>query len=55
VYHEAAKKNLESAYEAWTEAYGGVTWKDYLRQIVRLPATGQWAREVAELLSKVEG
>lgn len=51
-YHLTAKRNLDSAYEKWSEGYGGMTWKAYLGRVVESPQTGQWAREVAELLSK---
>jgi hypothetical protein len=45
-----AKKNLEAGYERWREAYGTITWKEYLQRIKLNNETGQWAREVAELL-----
>ena len=51
-YHLAAKRNLESGYKKWSEGYGGMEWKEYLRRIGQSPETGQWAREVAELLAK---
>ncbi len=52
VYHLSAKKNLESGYAQWNEAYGGVTWKEYLRRIGQSAETGLWVKEVAEWLSK---
>jgi hypothetical protein len=51
-YHLAAKHNVESQYQLWSEAYGGMTWKQYLRRVAQSAETGQWAKEVAELLSK---
>lgn len=51
-YHLAAKRNVESQYARWSEAYGGMTWKEYLRKVAQSPETGQWAKEVADLLSK---
>jgi len=51
-YHQLAKNNIESAYPVWKEAYGGMTWKQYLEQVKRNTQTGDWAREVAEFLSK---
>jgi hypothetical protein len=51
-YHLAAKGNLESGYKLWSEAYGGMEWKEYLRRVGHRPETGQWAKEVAELLYK---
>ena len=51
-YHLAAKRSVESAYTQWNEAYGGITWKDYLQKVSQNAETGLWAKEVAELLSK---
>jgi hypothetical protein len=51
-YHLRARRNLDSAYKEWSEAYGGMTWAEYLRRIIKSDETGQWAKEVAEMLSK---
>jgi len=51
-YHLTAKRNVESGYKRWSEAYGGITWKEYLQRVGKSSETGQWAKEVAELLSK---
>jgi hypothetical protein len=51
-YHLMAKRNIESAYKQWTDAYGAITWKEYLQKIWRNSETGQWAKEVAQLLAK---
>lgn len=54
-YHLAAKKNVDAAYKKWSHAYGGMPWGAYLKSILESPETGQWAKEVAELLSKEAG
>lgn len=51
-YHLEAKGKLESAYKDWSEAYGGMEWKEYLLRVCERKETGPWAKEVAELLSK---
>jgi len=51
-YHLKAKTNLESGYKQWAEAYGGISWKQYLQEVGRNAETGQWAKEMAKLLSK---
>lgn len=51
-YHLKARRNLESGYKRWSEAYGGMAWKEYLRKVRERPETGVWAKEVAELLYK---
>jgi len=51
-HHLAAMRNLESAYKRWDEGYGGMTWKGYLEAVSKRKETGQWAKEVADLLLK---
>ncbi len=50
-YHLTAKLNLESAYRQWSEAYGGMTWREYLLKVTHNAQTGQWAKEVAQMLA----
>ncbi len=49
-YHAEAKERVEEAYPLWVKAYGRIEWKDYLDTVKRNPQTGQWVREIAELL-----
>jgi|HubBroStandDraft_6_1064221.scaffolds.fasta_scaffold548594_3 hypothetical protein len=49
-YHLTAKSNVETGYEQWNRAFGGITWKEYLQRLQQSAETGQWAREVAELM-----
>jgi hypothetical protein len=49
-YHEEARRVVESAYGAWLRAYGEMTWETYLDRVITNTQTGQWAKEVAELL-----
>ena len=49
-YHEEAKVKVEAAYPLWVKAYGKLEWKDYLDNVKRNPQTGQWSKEIAELL-----
>ena len=51
-FHLIAKSNLESGYRVWAEAYGSITMKEYLQRIGRNKESGQWVKEVAELLAK---
>jgi len=50
LYHQEAKERVESAYGAWVRAYGAMGWKTYLDRVITNSQTGQWAKEVAELL-----
>ena len=51
--HSMAYDNVVRGYEAWKKALE-ISWKDYLREIVKNPLTGMWAKEVAEHLMKIE-
>jgi len=47
---KAYEKILDN-YVRWKEALE-VDWKEYLREIAMNPLTGQWAKEVAQHLTK---
>jgi len=49
-YHEAARVNVEESYPRWVKAYGSLDWKDYLHRVIASSETGQWSKEIAELL-----
>ena len=49
-YHSEAKGKVEAAYPLWLRAYGTIGWNDFLDNVKRNPQTGQWAKEIAELL-----
>ncbi len=49
-FHAEAKEKVESAYPLWVKAYGRIEWKEYLDNVKRNPQTGQWAKEIAEVL-----
>jgi hypothetical protein len=46
-----AYENIVKKHELWKRALG-ISWKEYLSEIVKNPLTGEWAREVAEHLIK---
>jgi hypothetical protein len=48
-----AHENIIRKYERWKEALG-ISWKEYLSEVAKNPLTGEWSREVAEHLTKVE-
>jgi len=49
--HEKAYRNIVQTYEDWKRAMG-ISWKEYLNEIVKNSYTGSWAKEVAEKLMK---
>jgi hypothetical protein len=48
-----AYENVVGKFECWKKALE-VSWKEYLSEIVKNPLTGEWAKEVAEYLSRCE-
>ena len=52
-YHAAAEENLRDAYKKWKSAYGEMMWKIYLEQVIQLPSTGIWVKDVAQHELKV--
>ncbi len=53
-YHEKAYENVMAAFHDWQEGYGELSFIEYLQKIIENPATGDWAREVAEDLLRKE-
>jgi hypothetical protein len=51
VLHEKAYRNVVQKFEDWKRA-AGVSWKEYLKELVVNSYTGYWAKEIAEDLLK---
>ena len=49
-YHVEAREKVRAAYPLWVKAYGNMEWKEFLDNVKHNPQTGQWAKEIAELL-----
>jgi DNA topoisomerase I len=48
-YHGEAKVALRRSYLRWTEAYSGISWKEYLNRVKTIEGTGQWVKDVITL------
>ena len=48
-FHAKARRNVVQKFEDWKKATG-VSWEDYLKEVVENAFTGSWAKEVAEQL-----
>ncbi len=46
-----AYESIMKKYDQWKKALE-ISWKEYLSEIAKNPLTGEWAKEVAEYLSK---
>ena len=42
-------------FEAWNEAYGGISRSEYLRKILNRPETGKLVTEAAQFLLREDG
>ena len=45
-YHSQALEQLKSHYDKWVDAYGGITWQEYLQKLSRMDEAGPWVKEV---------
>ena len=54
IIHSKAYNNIVKAYGRWKYALE-VSWKEYLSEISKNSFTGQWAKEVAEYLTRTSG
>jgi hypothetical protein len=50
-FHEKVYRNVVQKFEDWKRATG-VSWKEYLKELVENAYTGCWAKEIAESLLK---
>ncbi|MGD8506154.1 MAG: hypothetical protein PVF15_05760 [Candidatus Bathyarchaeota archaeon] len=50
-WHEKAYTDIQQKFEMWKSA-AGLSWEQYLNELVKNPFTGIWAKEVAEQLLK---
>lgn len=53
-YHAQALASLTGHYKEWVDAYGGISWQDFLDKLSTMKETGSWVKEViaAELKKK---
>lgn len=49
--HMKAYENIVKKYDSWEKALE-ISWKEYLSEIAKNPFTGEWAKEVAQHLTK---
>jgi len=48
MHHAQALETLTGAYSAWVEAYGGISWQDFIGRLSKMKETGSSIREVIE-------
>lgn len=48
-FHDKAYRNVIETYDVWKVALG-ISWEEYLKELMKNAYTGAWAKEVAEQL-----
>ncbi len=48
-YHEQAYDALKTNYDVWRDAYGKLSWKEYLEKLLECKETGSWIKDVIML------
>jgi len=46
-YHGQALQELKKHFKIWEEAYGSISWDEFLAKISKRKETGTWIKEVA--------
>jgi hypothetical protein len=36
-------------FHAWVQAYGGISWENYMKKLLTLDQTGSWVKDVINL------
>jgi hypothetical protein len=49
LHHEQASDNILNHYKTWVDAYGGISWEDFLNKLLKMQETGSWVKEVIAL------
>jgi hypothetical protein len=54
LHHKQASDNMLSHYKAWVNAYGGISWEDFMDKLLKLKETGSWVKEVIAVEQKMK-
>lgn len=54
IYHIQAYDSLQKQYDAWVQAYGGISKVAYMNKLLNLSQTGSWVKEVIKEELKTE-
>jgi hypothetical protein len=52
LHHRQALDSLTNHYKAWVDAYGGISWEEFLIKLSKMQETGSWVKEVIGAESK---
>ena len=48
VFHARAREALREGYECWSDAYGELSWKEYVNRIKGRAETGEWVKDLVD-------
>jgi hypothetical protein len=46
LHHKQASDSMIDHYKAWVDAYGSISWQDFLNRLSKMQETGIWVNEV---------
>jgi hypothetical protein len=49
LHHKQAFDSMINHYKAWVNAYGRISWKEFLTKLLSMQETGSWIKEVIEV------
>ncbi len=49
VHHKQAFDNMVNHYKVWVNAYGRISWEEFLNKLLGMQETGSWVKEVIAL------
>lgn len=52
LHHRQALDRMTNHYKAWVDAYGGISWEEFLIKLSKMQETGSWVKEVIGAESK---
>jgi hypothetical protein len=52
LHHKQAFDSMNNHYKAWVNAYGQISWEEFLHKLSGMQETGSWIKEVIAVESK---
>lgn len=53
-YHAQAYEKLKWGYDEWLNAYGKISWEEYLKRLLERRESGSWVRDLIMLELGIE-
>jgi hypothetical protein len=49
IHHAQALRSIKDHHRAWSDAYGKISWLEFLDRVSKMDETGSWVIEVIEV------